>query len=189
MGFHTFDPASAERLEDPTRFRYCSREELVAALDASRDDSANLGRVADLGSGTGFYTREVAPFATHVDAVDVQSEMHDLFREQGVPGNVSLVTADVAELPFADGALDGAFSTMTFHEFATPDALAEVARVLAADAPLVVADWSAAGRGEDGPPVDERYDAAEARKLLADAGFDVESAVDRPETLFVVARA
>ena len=189
MGFHTFDPAGADRLEDPSRFRYCSREELVAALDSTPGERvAGLGRVADLGSGTGFYTREVAPFADHVDAVDVQPEMHDAFRERGVPENVSLVTATVADLPFADGALDGAFSTMTFHEFATPDALAEVERTLAPDAPLVVADWSAAGRGEDGPPVEERYDAAAASELLAGAGLDVESAADRPETLFAVAR-
>lgn len=189
MGFHTFDPEGAQRLEDPGRFRYCSREELVAALDPASDaPAANLGRVADLGSGTGFYTREVAPFADHVDAVDVQPEMHDAFREQGVSGNVALVTADIADLPFADDALDGAFSTMTFHEFATPDALAEVGRTLAPGAPFVVADWSAAGQGEDGPPVDERYDATDAREMLSGAGFDVESAVDRPETLFVVAR-
>ena len=190
MGFHTFDPDGADRLEDPARFRYCSREELVVALDpAPGERTTSLGRIADLGSGTGFYTREIAQFADRVDAVDVQSEMHDAFRELGVPDNVSLVAADVADLPFADDALDGVFSTMTFHEFAMPDSLAEVERALAPDAPLVVADWSAAGRGEDGPPVDERYDAADARELLADAGFDVESAVDRPETLFVVARA
>ncbi|MFB6072368.1 MAG: class I SAM-dependent methyltransferase [Halobacterium sp.] len=184
MGFHTFDPEGADRLEDPERFRYCSREELVAALDPGDGD-----RVADLGSGTGFYTREVAPFAGRVDAVDVQAAMHDAFREHGVPENVSLVTADVADLPFEDGALDGAYSTMTFHEFASADALREGRRVLDAGAPFVAADWSAAGSGEDGPPVEERFDASEATDLLAEAGFDVERATDRPETLFVVARA
>jgi hypothetical protein len=35
MGFHTFDPAETERLEDPTRFRFCSREELLGALPGS----------------------------------------------------------------------------------------------------------------------------------------------------------
>lgn len=184
MGFHTFDPDGADKLEDPARFRYCSREELLAPLDLGPDV-----RLADLGSGTGFYTREVAAFVGRVDAVDVQPEMHDLFRDHGLPDNVSPVTADVADLPFADGALDGAFSTNTFHEFATEDALGEVRRVLAVDAPLVVADWSASGRGADGPPVDERFDAADAREMLAAAGFaDVES-TDRVETLFAVALA
>jgi ubiquinone/menaquinone biosynthesis C-methylase UbiE len=184
MGFHTFDVDRAANLEDPERFRYCSREELLAGLDPTGDD-----RVADLGSGTGFYTRELAPFVGTVEAVDVQVEMHELFREHGVPGNVSLVTADVADLPFADDALDGAASTMTFHEFATTDSLAELHRVLAPDARFVLVDWSASGQGEDGPPVAERYDAADAESMLADAGFSVREATDRPETLFVVATA
>ncbi|WP_336036936.1 class I SAM-dependent methyltransferase [Halobacterium yunchengense] len=184
MGFHTFDPERAANLEDASRFRYCSRDELVAALDPEPED-----RVADLGSGTGFYTREVAPFVGRVDAVDVQPQMHEEFRDRGVPENVSLVTADVADLPFGAGELDGAFSTMTFHEFASAESLAAVHRVLAEGGPFVAADWSAAGEGEDGPPVDERFDAEDAADLLADAGFAVERATDRPETLFVVARA
>jgi ubiquinone/menaquinone biosynthesis C-methylase UbiE len=184
MGFHTFDPDRAAKLEDPARLRYCSRDELVGALSPATDDY-----VADLGSGTGFYTREVAPFAGRVAGVDVQDAMHEQFREHGVPSNVTLVTADVAALPFADDELDGAFSTMTFHEFATPDALAEVRRTLAAGARFVVADWSAAGDGEDGPPLGERYDGDDATERLAAAGFEVSRVVERPETLFVVARA
>ncbi|SEV97378.1 class I SAM-dependent methyltransferase [Halobacterium jilantaiense] len=184
MGFHTFDADRAAKLEDPDRFRFCSREELLAGLDPNPDD-----RIADLGSGTGFYTRELAPLVDTVEAVDVQAEMHELLREYGRPANVSQVTADVADLPFAADALDGAASTMTFHEFATPDSLAELHRVLEPGARLVVADWTATGSGEDGPPVAERYDAADAESLLADAGFTVREAADRLETLFVVAEA
>lgn len=182
MGFHTYDVGNADALDDPSRFRFLSVEELLSLFDPR-------GTIADLGSGTGFYTDEVAPHAETVYAVDVQAEMHDHYRQKGIPGNVSVVTAEIDDLPFEDGALDGAFSTNTFHEFATEDALGEVRRVLAVDAPLVVADWSASGRGADGPPVDERFDAADAREMLAAAGFaDVES-TDRVETLFAVALA
>ena len=184
MGFHTFDPGRADRLEDVSRYRYCSREELVAALDPRPEDA-----VADFGSGTGFYTDEVAPFVGELRAVDVQSEMHDRYRAKGVPANVELVTANVADLPFADGALDGAFSTMTFHEFAGDGAaLAEIYRVLAEDARFVVADWTATGNGESGPPTDERYDRDDAVEMLEDAGFETLRADRRPETMFVVAR-
>ena len=48
MGYHTFDVDRADALEDPDRFRYCSAEELIAALAVSPD-----AVVADLGSGTG----------------------------------------------------------------------------------------------------------------------------------------
>ncbi|MFC4549853.1 MULTISPECIES: class I SAM-dependent methyltransferase [Halorussus] len=183
MGFHTFDVDRADKLEDESRYRYCSREELVAALDPDPADA-----LADLGSGTGFYTDDVAPFAGEVRAVDVQSGMHDLYREKGVPTNVELVTADVADLPFADGELDGAFSTMTFHEFADEGSLAEVARVLKEGARFAIADWSANGDGESGPPVAERYDRDEAVDMLEAADFEVVRADERPETLFVVAR-
>ena len=207
MGFHTFDPASADKLEDESRYRYCSHEELVAALDLGDDRGAT---VADLGSGTGFYTDDVAPFAEEVRAVDVQTEMHDLYREKGVPENVELVTADIGDLPFADGELDAAFSTMTFHEFAgdghgqgdtgseadegdgsgiDAGGESEVARVLRDGGRFVVADWTAAGDGEEGPPVAERYDRDDAVALLEHAGFDILRADERPETFFVIARA
>lgn len=184
MGFHTFDPDSADKLEDESRYRYLSREELVGALDLDPSDS-----VADLGSGTGFYTDDVAPFAGDVRAVDVQEAMHELYREKGVPGNVGLVTAEIGDLPFGDDELDAAFSTMTFHEFAGGGGLAEVGRVLRDGARFVVADWTANGDGESGPPVDERFDRDEAVGFLDSAGFEVVRADERPETFFVVAQA
>ena len=57
MGFHTFDAEKAGRLEDAgRRYQSVSREELVGALDLTGAET-----VADLGSGTGFYTDDVAP--------------------------------------------------------------------------------------------------------------------------------
>lgn len=183
MGFHTFPVDRADALEDPSRYRFCSREELLEMLAPDPDDV-----VADLGSGTGFYSREVAPFAGTVYAVDVQEEMHDYHREEGVPENVDLVAANVDALPFDDDELDGAFSTMTHHEYATDETMAELARVLRPDGRLVTVDWSATGAGEDGPPVDERFGPDEVASQLEDAGFTVERVHDRPETLAVVAR-
>ncbi len=78
MGFHTFPTDRADKLEDPSRYRFCSREELLEMLDLESDFV-----VADLGSGTGFYSREVAPFAETLYAVDVQEEMHEYHREVG----------------------------------------------------------------------------------------------------------
>ena len=186
MGFHTYDPDRAENLEDTTRFRYCSREELLGGLGLAEPEPVTL---ADLGSGTGFYTDEVAPFVDRLYAVDVQAAMHDHYRAKGVPDAVDLVTAEVADLPFGDDALDGAFSTMTYHEFASDGALRELRRVLAPTAPLVTVDWSAEGAGERGPPTDERYDLAAALDHHEAAGFRVERATARPETFVLVARA
>ncbi|WP_418286018.1 class I SAM-dependent methyltransferase [Halorubrum sp. DTA46] len=191
MGFHTFDADKAARLERPeVRYRWVSAEELIGPLLAGAESaSADLDAVADLGSGTGFYTDDLAPHAETVYGVDVQAEMHEFYREKGVPENVELVASDVADLPFADGELDGAVSTMTYHEFASPAATAELARVLDPGAPLVIFDWSAAGDGEHGPSADERYAASDAVEALETEGFDIVTAAERTETFGVVARA
>jgi len=185
MGYHTFDASRAEKLDRPERrYRFLSAEELLWAVDPSDDDT-----VADLGSGTGFYTDDVAPRAGRVYAVDIQEEMHDHYREKGVPENVDLVTSDVSDLPFDDGALDAALSTMTYHEFASDDSLAEVRRVLGTGGRLVIVDWAASGSGEDGPPIDERFGAAEATEALESSGFRIEHEAVRPETFVLIAVA
>ncbi|MFW6017710.1 MAG: class I SAM-dependent methyltransferase [Halapricum sp.] len=177
MGFHTFDSAQAEGLEDQTRYKYVSVDELLALFG-----SGSSAVVADLGSGTGFYTDEIAPYVGTLYAVDVQEEMHEYYRQKGLPGNVESVTAEVADLPFEDDTLDGAYSTMTYHEFASEESLAELARICRPGARVGIADWSAMGTGERGPPLEERFDAAEAATAFESAGFEVERAQDRRET-------
>lgn len=182
MGFHTFDIDRADALEDAGRYRHLSTEELVAALRPHSEMT-----VADLGSGTGFYTDDVAPYVGHLYAVDVQDEMHDLYREKGLPETVETVVADVTSLPFDDDALDAAFSTMTYHEFASPDSLAELARVLRPGGRVVTVDWNATSAGAAGPPTDERYDVGDAVSAFEEAGFSVDRAESRIETFFCVA--
>jgi len=185
MGHHTFDADRAASLETPERrYSVLSAEELRWALDLSPEDT-----VVDLGSGTGFYTDDVAPDAGEVYAVDLQPEMHDFYREKGVPANVELVTAPVDDMPLDTDSLDTAFSTMTYHEFATADAIAEIRRVLRAGGRLVVADWAAEGEGERGPPLSERYGLDDAVTTLREHGFTMEFEAQRPETYLLVATA
>ena len=185
MGYHTFDAGRADKLEDAQqRYRFLSAEELHWALSADSDET-----VADLGSGTGFYTDDVAPAVNHVYAVDVQEAMHDYYREKGVPDNVDLVTSAVDDLPFDSSSLDAAFSTMTYHEFASDEALSEIARVLRPGGTFTIADWAASGSGRNGPPVDERFSADEATNALRQNGFTIEFEAVRPETFLLVVNA
>ena len=177
MGFHTFDPDRADKLEDDSRYRWCSGEELLSLLSPAPTES-----IADLGSGTGFYTDLVAPHAGTVHAVDIESAMHDRYAEKGVPENVRPITSPIEDLPFEDGSLDAAFTTMTYHEFSGPDAVSEIARVLRPGGRLVVVDWSRNGRGEAGPPRSERHGLGHAVSAFGDAGFAVDHAVSRTET-------
>lgn len=177
MGFHTFDASEAARLEDESRYRWCSSEELLTLVSPVSTDE-----LADLGSGTGFYTDDVAPYAGTVHAVDVQPEMHDVYVERGVPENVRIVTAEIEDLPFDDDALDAAFTTMTYHEFSGPDAISEIARVLRPGGRFVIVDWAREGYGDGGPSLDERHGLGHAVSALTEAGFVVDHAVSRTET-------
>jgi SAM-dependent methyltransferase len=184
MGYHTFDPARADRLNDPERYRYCSRDELLAHLDPDPAD-----RIVDFGSGTGFYTDDLAPFVSEVHAVDLQPELHRHYQARGVPTSVILITADVERLPLRGRVYDGAVSIMTLHEIGTVDTLVEIRSTLGADATLVICDWAASGDAEAGPPVEERFSLQEAIDLLTEANFSIDSTSLRPETFLVSARA
>lgn len=182
MGFHTFPLERAEELNDPERYRYGSREELLEMLDLEPTD-----RVADLGAGIGFYALDVAPFVDTLYAVDLQVDMHRLHRQQENRENIELVAATVAALPFRDRGFDAAFSVMTHHEYMSQSAMEEIARVLRPGGRLVTIDWSASGYGEDGPPLDERYDPEAIATHLEEVGFSILDRRERPETVAITA--
>lgn len=183
MGFHTYDVDRADALEDPARYEYLSVEEVLALVDTRPTDV-----VLDVGSGTGFYTDHFAPYAGTVYALDLQAEMHAIYREKGLPENVVPVTAAADNLPFGTGTVDHAVTTMTYHEFASETALSELARVLRPCGQFGLADWTGAGEGAEGPPLAERYDLADAIEALDAVGFAIDHAEERRETFIVRAR-
>ncbi|MFB6353616.1 MAG: class I SAM-dependent methyltransferase [Halobacteriales archaeon] len=172
-----------ERLEDPRQFRYLSAEELRSLLGPRPD-----WVVADLGSGTGFFTDELASVVGTLYAIDIRDEMHRVYRANGLPANVETVTADVAAVPLPDDGLDAAVSVRTFHH-GVSGALDEVARLLRPGGRLVVVDWSATGAGERerGQDPDHYYDLASVQAALLEAGFRIRDAGERRETFVVVA--
>ena len=184
MGFHTFPVERADQLDDPARYRFCSLEELVYALDLTPTDT-----VLDIGAGTGFYTLGVAPHAETTIGLDIQHRMAEhLMDRDDRPPDVSPVVAGTDALPLADGTVDVAFSTMTFHEYSTAQSHTELHRVLRPDGRLVAVDWRRDGTGEDGPSLEERFSLEEAVSQLQGAGFHILRAESRPETYLLTAR-
>lgn len=183
MGFHVYPLDRADNLEDVSRFRFCSPEELLGTL-APHEDMV----VADLGSGTGFFTDFVAPHVDTVYAVDLQEGMHDRYREKGIPENVEPITADVADLDDELDGIDAAYSVDTYHEYHSDASLEALKTIIKPGGRIVTFDWSANGDGIAGPPLDERFALGDAVSHFSDAGFTIEEARERPETFVCVAR-
>lgn len=179
---NVFSADMADRLEDDARFRYCSVDELVGLLGAHGDQ-----QLLDVGSGTGFYTRELARRVGAVCAVDLQPAMHEYHRETGLADGVSLVTGVADALPFRDAVFDAAISTVTFHEFVGPDALAELERVVRPGGRLVVVDWALHGDREVGAPTADRLALGDAVAALDGTRFRLDHAALRVETYVLAA--
>jgi ubiquinone/menaquinone biosynthesis C-methylase UbiE len=82
----------------------------------------------DLAAGTGKLTRELLPRTGRVVAVEPSGDMLRKLRED-LPGAEAIEgTADA--IPLGDASVDGVLVAEAFHWFATPEAVAEIARVL-----------------------------------------------------------
>lgn len=109
-------------------------------------------------------------------------------REKGLPDNIAPVTETVGEREVADRGLNAVFSTMTYHEFVTPDSLAGVRRAFAPGGRFVAVGWITRGDGESNPPTDERFGLATARRQLFKVGYTVVRLGERPETFCLAGR-
>jgi SAM-dependent methyltransferase len=85
-------------------------------------------RVADLGAGTGIFTRILAGLGHDVVAIEPDSGMLERLRER-TPG-VEALEGSAETIPLPDGSLDAVTAAQSHHWFANEAAYAEIARVL-----------------------------------------------------------
>ena len=102
-------------------------------------------RVADVGTGTGAFARELAHAGAQVVAVDPSPAMLEAARNklEGVaPGSVELRRGEAAQLPLEDGEVDAAFAHMVLQYLPSPaEALVEMVRVVRPGGRVVVVDF------------------------------------------------
>lgn len=186
------DPGHAHRLNDERRLQTQLSEPDLVRLLALRGDEDLL----DLGSGTGFYTGRMAALTTGtVYAVELQPEMNDLHRKQGLAANVRLVPGDIRALPLAPrpaapgpesasasiapepaaagaglapASVDVACCIATWHEIDGRLDLPGLAQVLRPPGRLLVIDWRRDAESmENGPPEEVRSTGLEVAAALA----------------------
>ncbi len=125
---------------DAMRAEYFTEEMRDAAIG-----KAGLTRdsvVADVGTGTGFVIRGLAPLAGKVYGFDESPEMlEEARRALSRWNNVELREARGDALPLPDASLDAVFANMFLHHAPDPArAIAEMARVLRTGGKLILTD-------------------------------------------------
>ena len=111
---------------------------------------ADIGRLVDIGTGTGRMIELFAPRAAHATGIDRSPEMLRVARAKldGRPG-VDLRQGDIAALPMADGSADTVILHQVLHFIPAPEAaLAEAARLLAPGGRILIADFAPHDREE-----------------------------------------
>jgi len=167
-----FDPARAERLNDPKRLELLVPEVMwsVAAVTAPHV-------IVDIGAGSGLVSvafARLAPDAT-VYAADVSAEMLAYLvahLPDDVRGRVFPILSEEARVPLGDGIADLVTMVTLYHELDDPAAtLRDAHRLLAPDERLLVVDWTKE-QTASGPPVAHRVTGVEIATAVAAAGFE-----------------
>ena len=147
-------------------------------IDPAARDAAPLGRMLDIGTGTGRIAELFAPYTSHVSAIDKSNDMLRVARarlQDLPPARLNLLQGDFTALPFEDASFDTVLFHQVLHYAQLPElALAEAARVTRPGGRVAIVDFAAHSFEE----LRERdaharlgFTDAQMEKLLGDAGF------------------
>lgn len=135
--------------------------------------------VADIGTGTGYLARGLAPRVGHVVAIDSSTAMLEVAGmdlAQGGVDNVHLVEGDAHELPLDDNSQDMIYANLLLHHLTDPlTAIREMNRVLKPGGRVVLSDVK---QHRHRWVKEEKFDlwmgfeAQEIQEWLDEAGFD-----------------
>jgi ubiquinone/menaquinone biosynthesis C-methylase UbiE len=99
-----------------------------------------LGKLAEFGCGTGFYTQVLAGKADSLVATDLSPGMLALANGQIKAANVTFQVEDCQKTSLPDGAFDTAFMSLVIHFTEPEKTLAEMRRILKPGGTLIIAN-------------------------------------------------
>ena len=135
---------------DQIRSLHVAESQVEHAIDNALGNRS-LGRLVDIGTGTGRMIELFGPRSAHAIGIDRSSEMLRLARVKLEAAGIqsSLRQGDMYALPLADQSADSVIVHQVLHYAHSPaQAIAEAARVLAPGGTLLVVDFAAHEREE-----------------------------------------
>jgi ABC-2 type transport system ATP-binding protein len=172
--------------------RYIVGEAIQKTVIDKLSRERNLGELIEFGCGAGFYTKVIAPNASHVIATDLSDEMLAVAKIQLKDfHNVVVEKADCEKPSFPDGKFDRVFMANLIHLIQNPSiALKETRRILKDGGLILVVSYTPYGlkfwdrmkttirfiRKWGKPPKYFRTNMSqeELRSLVESAGFQVD---------------
>jgi ubiquinone/menaquinone biosynthesis C-methylase UbiE/DNA-binding HxlR family transcriptional regulator len=142
--------ASHAEVWDQIRSLHVAESEVERSIDAALGRRA-LGRLVDVGTGTGRMIELFGPRSSEAIGIDRSSDMLRVARVKLEAAGIqsSLRQGDMYALPLADGAADSIIIHQVLHYAHSPAAaIAEAARVLSPGGSLLVVDFAAHEREE-----------------------------------------
>jgi SAM-dependent methyltransferase len=160
-----FDPARAQRLDDPERFTYLAPADVIAFVDAPPN-----AVVLDFGTGTGTYAIAFAqqrPDCTVV-GLDLQPDMLALLRAK--PAAAAVRSGGPELLSALAGTIDRVMAINVLHEL-EDEHVRELFAALGPTSQVAFIDWNADVERPYGPAKEHLFGPAEAERFLAPFGF------------------
>ncbi|HET8550136.1 MAG TPA: class I SAM-dependent methyltransferase [Bryobacteraceae bacterium] len=155
----------ARILEDPKRDSWQKPDEVLRALNLRIDEI-----VADLGAGSGYFTRRLARAAGKVYAVDIDPKLLEIVSRDALPNvETVLATADDPKLP--EAGVDTIFVCDVLHHIeGRPAYYQTLARALRPGGRIVIVDFQKK-QLPVGPPVSMKLSDKEVIAEFGAAGF------------------
>lgn len=167
-----FDVAQAQRLDSAERMTWNNPAKIIAAVDIPPG-----ARVAEIGSGSGWFTFELEKAVRPrgmVYALDMQPAMLQILRARRENWErILTLPCDENEFQLDNNEVDIVFHANTLHECSDPEKhLREAHRVLKDQGRLIVIEWHWADEEQQpGPPNTERIEVETVQQLVEEAGF------------------
>jgi ubiquinone/menaquinone biosynthesis C-methylase UbiE len=155
----------AKILENPARDAWQKPHEVITALVLRPEES-----IADIGAGSGYFTRRFARHAGKVYAVDIDSKLIEKAKAQAPP-NVEFVLATPDDPKLPSASVDTIFFCDVLHHIANrPTYYEKLSRALKRGGRIVIIDFYKKPLPV-GPPVEMKLTEKQVETELKTAGF------------------